>query len=338
MPPLPTQKGLICQEWNWSYEDAREYVAEYGILDVGATYITDDGKTRLYIRIAAEGRMDVPLYFQQTVANGVTIDWGDGTPTETLDSTGKVKTTHRYASIGDYMISLDVDDKCRLILGHGTDYASSLLGSYLFGSTLQRICVGKNTDISTYAFRMHHALETVVLPNHITTINSAAFYQCYSLRFIVIPASTINIDTNSFRECQSLELCILSNRLQTLNGYSFYYNFSLKAMIFPKSISSYGGTLFTYNKTIRSLVIPSTMLEIKSDTFSTMLSMAFYDFSHHTAVPTLSNTNAFTSIPSDCKIIVPDSLYDAWIAATNWSTYASYIIKKTDWDASKNNQ
>jgi hypothetical protein len=203
---------------------------------------------------------------------------------------------------------------------------------------LQRICVGKNTDIPAYAFRTYHALETVVLPNHITTITSTAFYQCYSLRFVVIPASTIKIDTNSFRECQSLELCILPNRLQTLNGYSFYYNYSLKAMIFPKSISSYGGYLFIYDKIIRSLVIPSTMLNIAGNTFSNMLSMAFYDFSHHTAVPTLANTNAFTDIPTDCKIIVPDALYDEWVAATNWSTYASYIIKKTDWDASKNNQ
>ena len=47
----------------------------------------------------------------------------------------------------------------------------------------------------------------------------------------------------------------------------------------------------------------------------------------------LSSTNAFSSIPSDCKIIVPDTLYDTWIAATNWSTYASKIIKKSEWDA-----
>jgi hypothetical protein len=61
--------------------------------------------------------------------------------------------------------------------------------------------------------------------------------------------------------------------------------------------------------------------------------MAYYDFSTHTSVPTLSNTNAFQNIPTDCKIIVPDNLYDTWIAATNWSTYSSNIIKKSDWDA-----
>ena len=100
LPPLPTQEGLICQEWNWTLADAQEYVAEYGVLEVGATYITDDGKTRLYIEIATKGRMDVPLYIQQTIANGVTIDWGDGSETETLSGTGKVTTTHKYADVG----------------------------------------------------------------------------------------------------------------------------------------------------------------------------------------------------------------------------------------------
>ena len=33
------------------------------------------------------------------------------------------------------------------------------------------------------------------------------------------------------------------------------------------------------------------------------------------------------------KIIVPDALYDEWIVATNWATYASQIIKKSEWDA-----
>jgi hypothetical protein len=60
--------------------------------------------------------------------------------------------------------------------------------------------------------------------------------------------------------------------------------------------------------------------------------MAYYDFSQHATIPTLANTDAFSSIPSDCKIIVPDSLYDNWIVATNWSSYVSYIIKKGDWD------
>lgn len=51
--------------------------------------VIGDGKTYLYIKIAEKGRMTVPLYFSQTVANGVVIDWGDGSASQTLSGTGK---------------------------------------------------------------------------------------------------------------------------------------------------------------------------------------------------------------------------------------------------------
>jgi hypothetical protein len=44
-------------------------------------------------------------------------------------------------------------------------------------------------------------------------------------------------------------------------------------------------------------------------------------------VPTLSSTTAFDS-PK--KIVVPDALYDEWIAATNWVSYASKIVKASE--------
>ena len=39
---------------------------------------------------------------------------------------------------------------------------------------------------------------------------------------------------------------------------------------------------------------------------------------------------AFNKINTICKIVVPDNLYDQWIAATNWSTYADYIYKASE--------
>jgi hypothetical protein len=60
--------------------------------------------------------------------------------------------------------------------------------------------------------------------------------------------------------------------------------------------------------------------------------MAFCDFRALDVVPTLSS-NVFSNIASDCKIIVPDALYDEWIAASNWSTYASYIIKASEFES-----
>ena len=363
MPPLPTQKGLICQEWNWSFEEAKEYVAEYGVLDVGATYITDDGKTRLYIRIAAEGRMDVPLYFQQTIANGVTIDWGDGSATQTLNGTGKVNTTHHYNSIGDYMISLDVAEGCTLTLGHSTNeycvMGSTSNDGRVYCNMLQKVEIGTNvTAIGAYAFYYCYSLSSVTIPSSCTTIGACVFQfaeslisiiipsgvtsvplnlanGCCALTTIVMPNSITSIANSAYRVCSSLSSIVIP-RLNSLQDYVFQDGHSLSSIAIPNSITQIRLQTFLNCFSLSYIAIPSSVTSIQASAFNNCYGMAFYDFSHHTAVPTLANTNAFKGIPSDCKIIVPDALYDEWIAATNWSTYTSYIVKKTDWEASKN--
>jgi hypothetical protein len=339
MPPLPTQPGLICQEWNWSFEDAREYVAEYGILDVGATYITDDGKTRLYIRIAAEGRMDVPLYFQQTVANGVTIDWGDGSATETLNGTGKVNTTHHYNSIGDYMISLDVAEGCMLVLGHSVNNYC-VMGSYgtngrVYCNMLQKVEIGVGViKLSNVDLVYCQSISAVTIPNHVIAIGSSALSYCNQISALIIPNGVKYLETSALYNTNSLSVIVLPYSVTSIGG-RVLTSTSLSSVVIPSLIREIS-MLGCYS--LSSVIFPSSIDNLPANAFSNCYGMAFYDFSHHTSVPTLSNTNAFTGIPDDCKIIVPDALYDEWIAATNWSTYASYIIKKTDWDASKNNQ
>lgn len=291
LPPLPTREGLICQAWNWDFADAVEQVSEYGVLEVGATYITDDGKTRLYITIAAEGRMDVPLYFQQNVANSVTIDWGDGSATETLSGTGMVNTTHHYNAIGDYVISLEVADGYYFTLGHGSSSYCVMgnAGNYgkVYCNMLQKVEIGERATIGPYAFYNCYSLASVVIPQTVRIVNTETFYYCYALASAIIKQGVTTIGSSAFRNCYSLA----------------------------------------------SVVIPHGVTTIVANAFYGCAGVAFYDFSALTSIPSLGSTSAFTSIPSDCKIIIPDALYDEWIAATNWSTYASKIIKKSEWDA-----
>lgn len=208
--------------------------------------VIGDGKTYLYIKIAAKGRMDVPLYFSQTVGNGVTIDWGDGSAPQTLSGEGYKNTTHKYKDVGEYTISLNPADGCTLELG-SSYYDYSVMGS--IGSSKTVYC---------------NMLQAVEIGNSVTSIKREAFKYCYSLASVVIPNSVTSIGSSAFYNCAS---------------------------------------------------------------------MAFYDFSQCTSVPTLGGTSVFSSIPSDCKIVVPDALYDEWIAATNWSSHASRIVKASEFNA-----
>ena len=322
--------------------------------------VIGDGKTYLYITIAAEGRMDVPLYFQQTVANGVTIDWGDGSAPQTLSGTGEVNTTHKYAAIGDYVISLNPAEGCTLVLGR--DHSSySVMGSTgnngrIYCNMLTAVEIGKGVErTGTSAFGKCYSLESIVISEGVTNINNTAFNSCYSLKSIVIPESVKSIGSDVFNSCYSLKSIVIPEGVTFINTSAFYGCcslesivipesvtefrnaifsgcYSLKSIVIPESVKSIGSNVFYNCHSLASVVIPESVTSIDGYAFQNCYGAAFYDFSNCMSVPSLGY-GAFSNIPSDCKIIVPDALYDEWIAATNWSTYASNIIKKSDWDA-----
>lgn len=87
-----------------------------------------------------------------------------------------------------------------------------------------------------------------------------------------------------------------------------------------------GDYAFAECHSLTSVKIPGSVTSIAGNAFSSCAWVRVYDFTNNTAVPTLSSTSAFSYIPTDCEIRVPAALYDEWIAATNWSTYASNIV------------
>ena len=302
LPEAPTHDGLTFQGWNYTLEKVKAFTRP---MDVGAMYITDDGKTRLHIRIAAEGRMNVPLYISQTVANGVTIDWGDGSATETLAGTGNANTTHTYASIGDYTITLDPVDGCTLGLGSGSNsycvMGSTSNNGKVYCNMLQAVNIGKNvTSIGDYAF-YYCSLASINLPESMTSIGTYAFQNCYSLASITIPDSVTSIGDSAFDACHSLA-----------------------SITIPESVTNIRESTFKACHSLASITIPESVTNIGAYAFNSCYGMAEYHLKP-TTPPTLYNTNAFTNIPSDCVIYVPQGCLEAYQNDTKWAKYASYI-------------
>lgn len=255
----------------------------------------DDGKTRLYITVPANAmdglppsRNLVPLYIQQTVANGVTIDWGDGTAPETLPGTGNVNTTHTYEQAGDYIISLDPAEGCELRFGNGNSsycvMGSNSNNGRVYCNMLKKAVIGSRVaSVGNNAFKYCEALLSVVFTNGITSIEDNVFYYCNTLSHVVIPSSVTNFGSHTFSYC-----------------------YSLASIVIPNSVTDIATGTFENN------------------TFGDCYGMKEYHFLSPTP-PALGNTKVFSGIPSDCIIYVPVGSLQAYQTATNWTAYADHI-------------
>ena len=106
--------------------------------------------------------------------------------------------------------------------------------------------------------------------------------------------------------------------------------YSMKSIIFPSGLTAIPGSVCTSCTALVKAKFPAGTASIGGSAFSAASGVCYYDFSNNAAIPTLSNVSAFNSMGADCKIVVPDSLYEDWKAASNWSTYASYIVKASE--------
>ena len=70
-----------------------------------------------------------------------------------------------------------------------------------------------------------------------------------------------------------------------------------------------------------------------TNTFKDCTALELVDFSEATAVPSIT-ANTFSDTNSTFKIVVPDALYNNWIAATNWSALSAQIVNLSTYQAS----
>lgn len=355
LPELPTHSGLICQEWNWTLSDAQSYVQEHEKLEIGASYITDDGKTRYYVSIKENGS-SFPLSYTIQYENSLIVDWGDGNIEEPTVKNGTIR--HTYENVGDYVISLKVAKGANLQLGYNSTSNSAKLFQDKERFMLCRVELGEDVSLNYSAFKDCYSLKSVVLPtnSNSTSILHYAFKNCHSLKHITIPKGIKNILQNAFISCVSLESISFPNSLASFANYAFQYCSKLKLLTMSNNVTSVGANAFQYaaslcdialsNKItsigdyafsycsdISKIKIPQNLTSLVGALFYGCLFVTLYDFRNHAAVPSLSSSSCFSGIRGDCKIVVPDELYDEWIIATNWSTYASYIVKASEFNA-----
>ena len=306
LPDGPTHDGLTFQGWNWSLENVNALTRP---MNVGAMYITDDGKTRLYIHIADKARSTVPLYLQQTADRGVTIDWGDGSAMETLTGTGTVNMSHAYGAAGDFTISLTANDGCTLGFGHGSS-SYCVMGSTnndrAYCNMLQKVEIGSGvTNIGDYAFSGCYSLSSITIPDRVTSIGGYAFSNCRSLSSITILVGVTNIGANAFLYCTSLSSITIPDGVTSIESNAFNSCYSLPSIIIPDGVTNIGDYAFSGCYSLSSITIPDGVTSIGASAFSSCSSLS------NITIPdglTSIGSRAFQQCISLSSITIPDGV------------------------------
>lgn len=296
LPPLPTAKGMICQEWNWTLEELQSHGRE---ANVGANFITDDGSTRIYISLV-KGALNPILGFAQATPNSVWVDWGDGSPLETSPISGSstyVNMTHQYECAGDYVIRLIPEDGAQIYLGgdaKGTyllrRVVSTSNANYVYSNAIKKVELGTciayvnnqsfASDTITYVsvpndvgimkgiFYDCRGLEYACVPRKYNAFPTYMFGKCNCLRLVCIPGNLTEISAHCFSNCNVLDNLTLPDSLSKVFNYTFYYCKGLRKLVIPKSLQKIGSSDMTYCESLKDVVMHDGVNAIESSAFS----------------------------------------------------------------------
>ena len=355
LPANPAHTGLISQGWNWTLADAKTCVAAYGKLDVGQMYVTDDGKTRIYIRLE-QGRL--APYFGLAVNGTATIDWGDGSTASIVagDSTSTViNTQHIYSAPGDYVIAVSVNGSASLL---GIRNGSQILWknsqvaneNRCYQNSIQRVELGIGIDIGDSAFSNCYSLTSITLPSGVTSISNnaffncrsltsitlpsgvtsigdSAFYSCYSLASIMLSSGVTSIFDHAFDNCSSLASITLPSSVTSISNYAFYSCYSLASIMLSSGVTRINSYAFSDCRSLASITLPSGVTSISARVFYNCTSFGEIHFKPSTP-PTVSSSDAFTGIPTDCIIYVPTGKLTAYTSASKYPSSSTYTYRE----------
>ena len=185
--------------------------AFYGCDSLYVVYNNSD----LLLEIGSTNNGYVAYYAKILVDNGVTTYANDG---------------YNYTLTDDGFLFREKDSKYELI-------------SYIGGENT--VTLPENINGNSYDLYYMSGVVNVIIPESFTTtINDYAFYDCYSLESVTIPDSVTSIGYCVFYSCSSLESVTIPDSVTSIGSHAFYYCSSLESVVIGDSVEFIGEYAF----------------------------------------------------------------------------------------------
>ena len=90
----------------------------------------------------------------------------------------------------------------------------------------------------------HHNIQSVTIPESVTSIGQSAFEDCFSLYSLIIKDAATSIGKSAFNGCSALTTLSLGKKITTIGDYAFYDCRILNNVTIPQSVTSIGDQAF----------------------------------------------------------------------------------------------
>lgn len=159
--------------------------------------------------------------------------------------------------------------------------------------------------IGNAAFSYASYLETVIIPEGVTTIYEYAFSYCPALKKIDLPESVTSLGHSAFFKCESLESVVLPPHITEIPMVLLAFCSSLRSVTIPAGVTSIGMTPFSSCPRLTEITCLAT------------------------TPPTL-NPMAFVSmVQSNITLYVPDEAVETYKTMPTWKNFNVQPISMT---------
>ena len=173
-------------------------------------------------------------------------------------------------------------------------------------SSLQSVTIPDSvTSIGGLAFSNCSSLQSVTIPDSVTSISNSAFSNCTSLQSVTIPDSVTSIGDSAFSDCSSLQSVNIPDSVTSIGDSAFEGCKSLQSVTIPDSVTSIGDGAFSDCSSLQSVTIPDSVTSISDYAFygcSSLQSVTIPD-----SVTSIGDS-AFEGCKSLQSVTIPDSV------------------------------
>ena len=123
-------------------------------------------------------------------------------------------------------------------------------------------------------FESNKCIQSVIIPNTVTSIEERAFTGCTALTSVTIPNSVMSIGDAAFARCTALTSISIPKNVTNIGGWTFSNCDKLTSIIIPDSVTNIGERAFEGCHSLASITIPDSIKHIGNAAF---FDTAYYD-------------------------------------------------------------